>query len=276
MPHKRGSEYRFKEFPAYTASLLLLGHGGLCGSKLNFEKEKTTMNNTIKTTLALGVVVTTAVLSTLPAEAEIHSKSKELVVMEARDLPEQAQTRGNSLFLNSDYAGNTYLYVEQRQGARLSVFDVTDPARIKLVVSTPLAAEGAFDFIRPLGDHAELVHFRDSQKEAVLDVRKAKKPVLRMLSDVTDLGPAETLGEGGLLVTNQIHQYVPAIARDYQVVDIAASNPTQLATVKEVKHRVTNDETGTTFLLGSDGLTVIRRLSAENDYKEHQLQTQGN
>jgi hypothetical protein len=120
------------------------------------------MHNIIKSTLALGLVVAAAVL-TSTAEAEIHSRSKELVVMEARDLPEQAQTPGNSLFLHSDNAGSTYLYVEQQQGARLSVFDVTDPARIKLVVSTPLATEGAFDFVRPLGDHTELVYFRDNQ-----------------------------------------------------------------------------------------------------------------
>jgi hypothetical protein len=233
------------------------------------------MNNTIKSTLALGLVVAAAVL-TSTAQAEIHSKSNDLVVMEARDLPEQAQTPGNSLFLHSDNAGSTYLYVEQQQGARLSVFDVTDPARIKLVVSTPLAAQGAFDFVRPLGYSAELVYFRDSQKEAVLDLRKAKRPVLRMIAAMTDLGPAEPLGESGFLVTAQAHNYTPAIARDYQVIDVAGSIPTQLATVKDVKHRVANDDTGTTFLLGRDGLTVVRRLTVENDYKEQQLQTQGN
>jgi hypothetical protein len=239
-------------------------------------KRRNTMNNIIKSALALGLVVTAAVLPASPAEAEIHSRSKDLVVMEARDLPEQAQTPGNSLFLHSDNVGGTYLYVEQQRGARLSVFDVTDPARIKLVVSTPLAAEDAFDFVRPLSDYAELVYFRDSQKEAVLDLRKTKRPVLRMISTVTDLGPAETLGESALLVTSQAHQYAPAVARDYQVIDIAASAPTQLATVKDVKHRATNDETGTTFLLGSDGLTVVRRLRVEEEHKVHQLQMEGN
>jgi hypothetical protein len=234
------------------------------------------MKNTIKSTLALGLVVAAAVLASSPAEAEIHSKSNDLVVMEARDLPEQAQTPGNSLFLHSDNAGNTYLYVEQQQGARLSIFDVTDPARIKLVVSTPLAAQGAFDFVRPLGNNAELVYFRDGQKEAVLDLRNARRPVLRMIQATTDFGPAEPLGESGFLVTAQAHQYTPAVARDYQVIDVAGSIPTQLATVNDVKHRVTNDYTGTTFLLGTDGLTVVRQLSVENDYKEQQLQTQGN
>jgi hypothetical protein len=84
------------------------------------------------------------------------------------------------------------------------------------------------------------------------------------------------LGESSLLVKSQPHSYVPAVARDYQVVDIAASAPIQLAAVKDVKHRVTNDETGTTFLLGSDGLTVVRRLDIENEYKIHQMQTEGN
>src|ERR1700720_4262173 len=189
-------------------------------------KRRNTMNNTIKSTLALGLVVAAAVL-TSTAEAEIHSRSKELVVMEARDLPEQAQTPGNSLFLHSDNAGSTYLYVEQQQGARLSVFDVTDPARIKLAVSTPLAAEGAFDFVRPLGDNEELVYFRQGQKVGVLDLHKAKKPVLRTISITANLHTAESLGQSGLLVTSQAHKYLPAVARDYQVVDIAASDPTQ-------------------------------------------------
>jgi hypothetical protein len=231
---------------------------------------------TIKSTLALGLVVTAAVLAISPAEAEIHQKSNDVVVMEPRDLPEQAQMPGNSLFLHSDNAGNTYLYVEQQQGARLSVFNVTDPARIRLVVSTPLAGQGAFDFVRPLGYNAELVYFRDSQKQAVLDLRKAKRPVLRMIPATTDLGPAEPLGETDLLATDQPYQYVPAVGRNYQVVDLSTSAPTQLATVEDVRHQVTNNATGTTFLLGPNGLTVVRRLSVENNYKEQQFQTEGN
>jgi hypothetical protein len=233
------------------------------------------MNNTIKSAFALGLVVAAAVLPSI-AKAEIHPKSKDLVVMATRDLPEQAQAPGNSLFLHSDSAGSTYLYVEQQQGARLSVFDVTDPARIKLVMSTPLAADGAFDFVRPLGDHTELIYFRNNQKQAVLDLRKAKRPVLRVVSTAPDLDQAETLGQSGLLATSQSYKYVPAVARDYQVIDIAAPAPAPLDTVKDVRHRVTNNETGTTFLLGPNGLTVVRRLSVEYDHKVHQMQMQGN
>jgi hypothetical protein len=139
-----------------------------------------------------------------------------------------------------------------------------------------LAAEGAFDFVRSLGNNAELVYFRDGRKEAVLDLRKAKRPVFRVISTVTGLSPAETLGESGLLVTSQNYKYVSAVGRDYQVIDIAAFAPTQLATVKDVRHRVTNNETGTTFLLGPNGLTVVRRRSVEYDYKVLQMQMHGN
>ncbi len=233
------------------------------------------MNNFIKSTLALGLVVATAVLPTAPAEAEIYSKSKDLVVMEPRDLPQQAQAPGNSLFLHSDNAGSTYLYIAQHEGSHLSVFDVTDPARIKLVASMPLEANGAFDFVRPLGQHA-LVYFRDSQQDAVLDLRKAEKPVLRMIPMKTDLRSAEKLGEGGLLVTGQDRKYPPAVARNYQVIDLSTSDPSHLTTVQDVKHRLDNNYTGTTFLLGSNGLTVVRNLGIENAYKVLQMQMRGN
>jgi hypothetical protein len=54
------------------------------------------------------------------------------------------------------------------------------------------------------------------------------------------------------------------------------SDPSLLTTVKDVKHQVVNGDTGTTFLLGSEGLTVIRRVNVENDYKINQLQKSSN
>ena len=39
----------------------------------------------------------------------------------------------------------------------------------------------------------------------MLDPRKTKKPALRMISTTTDLAPAETLGENGLLAARQPH-----------------------------------------------------------------------
>ena len=234
------------------------------------------MNNILKSAITFSLAAATFVLPVVSAHAEVHSKSKELVIVEPRDLPEEAQLQGNSLLLHSDNVGATYLYVEQQQGARLSVFDVTDPARIKLAVSTQLPNNEPFDFVRPLGDNAELVYFRESHKTGTLDLRKAKKPILRTIPGSTDLATAEQLGQTGLLATNSSYNYVPVIARDFQVVDISPAVPATIATIKDVKHRVTNDETGTTYLLGAEGLTVVRRVSVENDYKVHQMQLQGN
>jgi hypothetical protein len=234
------------------------------------------MKNIINSAITVSLAAVALVLPASSAQAEIHSKSKELVVMEARDLPEQAQARGNSLLLHSDNAGHTYLYVEQEQGTRLSVFDVTDPSRIKLTVSTTLPAEGAFDFIRPLGENAELVYFRDGQKAGVLDLHKTKQPVLRALSITTNLDAAEAIALGGLLATNEPYKYIPAVSRDFQVIDISSRNPSLLVTLKDVRHRLTNNDTGTTFFLCNNGLTVLRRPSVEEDYQVHQIQMQGN
>jgi hypothetical protein len=235
------------------------------------------MNKLISHTLISGFIMLSAAIAPLTTQAQVHSKSGELVVVEPHNLPEQAQLAGNSFFLHNDNAGSTYLYVEQQQGARLTVFNVTDPSRIKMVSTTPLTVDGPFDFVRSLDGSAELVRFRDGKKVAVLDLRKASKPSLRIASGLLDPGPTEPLGETGFLGVSDPYNYVRAISRDYQVVDISTpANPVLLTTVKQVRHRVVNNETGTTFLLGVDGLTVIRRISVENDYKTHQMQMQGN
>jgi hypothetical protein len=230
------------------------------------------MNKIIQSIIALSLATAGLVFSAVSTQAEVHSRYKDLVVMGAHDLPEQAQTKGNSLsftlttleapiFISSSSTAN---------GCRSSM----SPTR--LVISESLPAEGAFDFVRPLGSSAELVAFRDDRRMAVLDLRKAGKPVFRTISNTTNLAEAEKLGESGLLSANEPYSYVPAVARDYQVLDISAENPVFLATVKDVKHRVTNEETGTTFFLGSEGLTMVRRISIENGHKMRQMQMQGN
>ncbi len=228
-------------------------------------------------TLAAAVLGAMTLLAPLTGYAQLRSKSGEIVVMEPRNLPEEAQAGGNSFFLHADDSGSTYLYVEQLQGTRLSVFDVTDPGRVKTVVSMPLTVSGPFDFVRPLDGKAELIRFRDGAGVGVLDLAKVKKPTIRIVSALVDPGQTEPLGETGFLGVNEPYNYVRAVPRDYQVVDISTpADPALLTTVKLVKHRVVNGDTGTTFLLGSEGLTVVRRISVENDYKTHQIQLSGN
>jgi hypothetical protein len=226
-----------------------------------------------KVTLA----VFTVLAMTFTLHGEIRSKSNELIVVQPRDLPEQAQIQGDSFFLYSNGASNNYLYIEQQQGALLTTFDVTDPSKIKLVGSITLTVPSAFDFVRPLDGHGELVRFRDGKGVAVLDLHNVKAPSLRMISGLTESGSTQSLGETGLLMVDEPYNYVRATPRDYQVIDISLpSGPALLATVKEVRYEVVNANTGTTFLLGSEGLTVVRRTSVENDYKTHLIQMASN
>jgi hypothetical protein len=218
-----------------------------------------------------------ALISVSPVHAEVRSKSNDIIVLQPTDLPEQAQTPGNSFFLYSDNDGSTYLYIEQQQGARLTTFNVTDPSKIKFVSSTMLTSPAPFDFVRPVGGRAELIRFRDGKGVAVLDLHTAIKPTVKIISGLSESGSTEPLGEQAFMLINEPYNYIRAIPRDYQVIDISSpSDPLLVTTVKEVKHRVVNGDTGTTFLLGSDGLTVIRRLSVENDYKTHLMQLSSN
>ncbi len=204
-------------------------------------------------------------------------KSGEIVVMEPQNLPEAAQVGGNSFFLHATNDGSFYLYVEQQSGARLAVFDVTNPGHIKTIAVTPLNVSGPFDFVRPLDGSAELVRLRDGKGVAVLDMHKAGHPTLHMISALMNPGQTQPLGETGFLAVNEPYNYIRATPRDYQVVDISnPDSPTLLTTIKQVKHQVANNDMGTTFLLGSDGLTVVRRLSVEQDYATHQQQMSGN
>jgi len=217
---------------------------------------------------AASVALTTVFLFAAQARAEIHSRSKGMIVMEPRDLPDQARVPGSSMFLYSDQHGTTYLYVEQQKGRQLGIFDVTDPAKIKLVGSAVLDSPGEFQVVRPLKSRAMLLRFENG--EGVLDLRRPSSPHLTSLPAGADAGGAEDVAS---VETNPETRTAP---HDYQVLDLDARTPAVLLTVKGVHSKVVNQETGTTFLLGSDGLTVVRSIHPENEHKLALLQARGN
>ncbi|WP_260706183.1 LVIVD repeat-containing protein [Edaphobacter flagellatus] len=228
------------------------------------------MNTPTRYLAASLILFATLAVPTL--QAEILSSSKDLVVLEPRDLPELTRTAGDALLLHSDNAGRTYLYIEQLQGKRLTILNVTDPARIKVASSVALTAPSAFDFIKPLGAHTELVRFRNDHSFAIFDMQKSLVPQLQKTA-LINLDGSEPLGITGLLTTHQTAFNSAPLPREYQIVDTSvASRPATLATVEQVQARLTNGETGTTFLLGEQGLTVIRQLPVEEQYKVHQMQ----
>jgi hypothetical protein len=216
-----------------------------------------------------------ALFSVSAVHAEVRSKSNDIIVLQPTDLPEQAQTPGNSFFLYSDNDGSTYLYIEQQQGARLTTFNVTDPSKIKFVSSTMLTSPAPFDFVRPVGGRAELIRFRDGKGVAVLDLHTAIKPTVKIISGLSESGSTEPLGEQAFMLISEPYNYTRAIPRDYQVIDISSpSDPLLVTTVKEVKHRVVNGDTGTTFLrFKSYNSTHVGACRGQNWHTENRLGT---
>jgi hypothetical protein len=225
--------------------------------------------------IASSVIALATIVVPLSGQAEIRSTAKDIVVVETRDLPEQAQT-GESLLLHSDQ-GSNYVYIEQQEGARLTVLNVTDPSRIKVASSVPLEGRGVFDFVRPVNDRIELIRYRQTGSVAALDLSKASQPTIHEWSQPVNGEWEEPLGETGLLTTANFVTAVQNSARDFEVVDTSRPlSPVTLTNIKGVEHRVSNPDTGTIFLLGSEGLTVIRQIEVENQYRAQETQLQHN
>jgi hypothetical protein len=220
----------------------------------------------------IGVAAAAALTLTGGAEAAGNRSSK-IIVERPEQLPELAQVPGEAMLLHTTNDGRTFLYIEQNEGARLATFDVTDPANIKEGSAVPLEAHGSFDFVSPLGDYAELVRYRDGQGEAVLNLHKAKVPTLSAAEGLKDQGFTERLGDDVLLVSDRPNVPSVAVDPDEEIIDM--SNPIKphtVADLRRVLEEITNDETGTTFVLTQDGLCVIRRPAVEQENFIHDWQ----
>ncbi len=161
----------------------------------------------------------------------------------------------------------------QNHGARLAIFDVTDPAHVKQEGSAQVEARGSFDFVSSLGDYAELVRFRNGQGEAVLNLHKVKAPTLNTIQGLDFQGSTERLGDDGFIVADQPKAQSDANDPNYQVVDLSNPlHPNRVGDVKQVREKIENGETGTTFLLTADGLYLVRRPAVEEEYNLHEYQ----
>jgi hypothetical protein len=220
------------------------------------------MNFAIKNIVLASAVLVSAA-STLTASAFERPKSN-FIVQALSSKPEFAKNSSQDLLLRADEHGTAYLYVEQQQGALLTIFDVTDPDHIKLTASVPTEARGAFDFVTPVGETSELVAFRDGSGNAVLDLHKAKAPRFSKVDGAAK--PDEVLGKSGYLTASltQVAPVAPA-PRNVQLVETKGT-PHTILTVANVTRQVNRDETGTVFLVGDGKVTVIRRIDAERSY----------
>ena len=223
--------------------------------------------------IALLTLTAVAVLTfTGPAEARSHAPNKIILVSPA-DLPELARQTSEAMLLDQTRNGKTLLYIEQDHGARLAIFDVTNPANIKAEASIPLEAPGSFDFVLPLGDSEQLVRFRQGQGEAILDLHKVKVPTIKMIQGLKFQGSTERLGDDGFMIANRGNAQSNSNPVDYQIVETGnAGDVSRAYEVTHVRQEITNDETGTTFLLTADGLYVVRRPAVEEEYWANEYQ----
>jgi hypothetical protein len=240
--------------------------------------------------LMIGVLLLAApLMSTVTVQAMAVAHSRAIVVESPASLPELARNGGADMYLYDTNDGRTYLYIEANDGQHLSILNVTDPGKISAVARVAIAANSPFDFVRDLDHSGALVRYRDNSGFAVLNLKKYDRPALAQTSQLAVANAAENLGGGALLLTSasstQTLPVQPAQAlssradkpTNYDVIDTSkAGAPALLASVPGVKRRLSKDDTGTLFLLSDDGVTVVRRLRAEEEKAIHDIQESGN
>ena len=107
-------------------------------------------------------------------------------------------------------------------------------------------------------------------------MHKVKVPTLNTIPGLNVQGSAERLGDDGFIIADQPNApNAQSDANDpnYQVDDLSNPlHPNPVGDVKQVLEKITNDETGTTFLLTAGGLYLIRRPAVEEEYYIHEWQ----
>jgi hypothetical protein len=213
----------------------------------------------IQLSKCLRRVAIAIVTSGIAAQAGYAGSSNNLIVVPPAQLPELARQSGEAMLLHETIDGTTLLYIEQNQGGRLAILDVTDPAHIKGEGSVQLDAPGPFDFVAALGNRSELIRFRQNQENTVLNLRKVKAPTLERVQGLTLKGQGMPLDNDGFTVSSQTNAQANP---DYQVQVVNTANSRELDrvfNVKGVREEFTKYDTGTTFLLTEGGLFLIRR-----------------
>lgn len=213
------------------------------------------------------IAVAAIFAATVSVQANARTHSKSIVVESPSDLPEMAQRSSEAMYLHETGGGRTILYLEQDQGRTLGILDVTDPGAIRAIAQVSIPATSSYDFVETLHDSAVLIRYRDHSGFAVINFKKFKKPVLTAAPQFRHPARVEAFGNNGLLLASTTRPSPEVEDPEYEIFDMSdPSKPTSLGTVEGVQQRLERQETGTLFMLGRSGLTVIRRPDVEEDY----------
>jgi len=222
-----------------------------------------------------GIAATPGVDAKPKPKAMVAPDGSNIVLVSPASLPELARQNGEAMLLHETGDGRTFLYIEQNHGARLAVFDVSDPSDIKGEGMVQLDAQGAFDFVSSVGQHAVLVRFREGQREAVLDLHKVKAPAIEMVRELGSRDEQVRQENGGGMMAAAVPARSMENNRELGAAYVLAGNSPGakgVVDVGEVRAEITNYDAGTTFLLTAEGLYVVRRPDAEREYAAHRDQ----
>jgi len=193
---------------------------------------------------------------TLPQTCNAETIARELIVVPSNKLPQESRQPGVAMDLHLVAPQTLYLYVEEQDGRQIAIYDVSDPHKINLKKVAQLAAPAPFDFIQAAGSSLELIRYRDGRGDAMLDLSKPKEPRLMVVGSAT--GECYIVPSKPTVNASDSTQ-APV---DYEIFTPTGSQP--LMTIRNVIQRETDAGNGTTYLLGKNGLTVIRNIKAEN------------
>jgi len=216
-------------------------------------------------TITIAIAIAASEVVSIPsANARF---ANDVVLVPPADLPELARQTGEAMFLQESSDGRSLLYIERNQGTRLAILDVTEPDHVKSEGSVQLDAPDAFDFVSNLGNRSILVQFRRGHGNAVLYLHNGRLPTLQWVQGLPLQSPIMRLGSDGFTVTSHADKPLP---RRHPVADNANfPDLVRLLDIKRIREAITDEDTGTTFLLAENGLYLIRRPAVEWHTRSH-------
>ena len=219
-----------------------------------------------------------ALTATVHAGAKSHAGKKSapaakprtnsIVIDAPTDLPELAQRHSERMFLHANGSGQAFLYLEQDQGKTVAVLDVSTPGSIREARRITVDAKSTYDFVQYLGKSLVLVRYHDGSGYAALNIGKNKQPVLTAMSGLPNSSSIQSINQNTFLFASANGGSTAAPDDQVEVVDFSnPSAPVALVVVQGLVQKLERQDTGTLFLLGKDGLTVLRRPSLEEEYQ---------
>jgi hypothetical protein len=189
--------------------------------------------------------------------AAYANRRNDVILVPSADLPVMARQNGEAMFLHESRDGRALLYIEQNEGAALAILDVTDPVHIRAGGVVQLGQTEPFDFVSSLGKEEELIRFRQSHEDAILNLHKVRISAIGDVQLPKLKGPTDDRCD--------LTEQAPPMqsAPDRETGDISRA-----VDWKQVREEVTNCATGTTFLLTDKGVLVIRRPAVEWEKKK--------